>query len=102
MMVVQDLADSLGLKNVRVICNRAEKLDERFDFMLGRAVSNLPNFLSFSSHLVDGKSKTPLTVVEQKSVSLGITVGSGLLYLKGTLSELFILYSNYQNHHLDQ
>lgn len=95
MMVVQDLADSLGLKNVRVICNRAEKLDERFDFMLGRAVSNLPNFLSFSSHLVDGKSKTPLTVVEQKSISLGITVGSGLLYLKGTLLELFILNSNY-------
>lgn len=85
MMVVQDLVDSLGLKNVRVICNRAEKLNENFDFMLGRAVSNLPNFLSFSSHLLDGNSKVPLTLVEQKLISSGVTIGSGLLYLKGMI-----------------
>ena len=97
MMVVQDLADQLELKNVRVICSRAEKLNERFDFMLGRAVSNLPNFLSFSSHFVDGKSKIPLTIAEQKLVSSGVTIGSGLLYLKGIINLEFLIHISMKN-----
>ena len=86
MMVVNDIAVSLSLKNVRVLCSRAEKINETFDFMLGRAVSNLPNFLSFSSHFVDGKSKSLSTIATQKSVGIqesSIAITSGLLYLKG-------------------
>jgi 16S rRNA (guanine527-N7)-methyltransferase len=79
MMVVNDMAASLGLKNVRVICCRAEKLTEKFDFLLGRAVSALPNFLSFSSHLIKEKSAASSTTI----ANTGITVSSGMLYLKG-------------------
>ena len=92
MMVVSDIAAILGLKNVRVICSRAEKVNETFDFMLGRAVSALPNFLSFSSHFVDGKSVAPYTSVDYQSVKGqkgGITISSGLLYLKGGSAHLF-------------
>ena len=81
MMVVSDMAASLGLKNVRVICCRAEKLTEKFDFLLGRAVSALPNFLSFSSHLLKEKSAASSTTI----ANTGITVSSGMLYLKGAV-----------------
>lgn len=81
MMVVNDMAASLGLKNVRVICCRAEKLTEKFDFLLGRAVSALPNFLSFSSHLIKEKSAASSTTI----ANTGITVSSGMLYLKGAV-----------------
>ena len=99
MMVVNDIAKSMGLKNVRVICNRAEKLSDKYDFLLGRAVSALPNFLGFSSHLIAEKSLAKPTILRLKSsISSGIvdnpnvsaaeksdvTITSGLLYLKGT------------------
>ena len=79
MMVVNDMASSLGLKNVRVICCRAEKLPEKFDFLLGRAVSALPNFLGFSSHLINEKSAVSSTTI----ANIGVTISSGMLYLKG-------------------
>lgn len=90
MMVVNEIANSLGLKNVNVVCSRAEKLDEKFDFLLGRAVSALPNFLSFSSHLIDGKSSVLSKdfVGKLRSESTGsdltsVSISSGMLYLKG-------------------
>lgn len=89
MMVVSDIATSLGLKNVRVLCSRAEKVNETFDFMLGRAVSALPSFLSFSSHFVDGGSMALHTSVNYRSVigqKEGIFISSGLLYLKGDIT----------------
>jgi 16S rRNA (guanine527-N7)-methyltransferase len=78
MAIVEDIAKSLGLTNVRVVCSRAEKLQDRYDFLLGRAVSALPNYLGFSSHLLNPKSKA--LAVEGISGNL---IGSGLLYLKG-------------------
>jgi 16S rRNA (guanine527-N7)-methyltransferase len=93
MMVVNEIANSLGLNNVNVVCSRAEKLNDKFDFLLGRAVSALPNFLSFSSHLIDGKSRTlPKDFVRKSpsestgSDSSSVSISSGMLYLKGMLS----------------
>lgn len=87
MMVVNDMASSLGLKNVRVICCRAEKLPEKFDFLLGRAVSALPNFLSFSSHLIKEKSAVSSSTI----ANIGTTISSGMLYLKGVvILQLFL------------
>ena len=90
MMVVSEIANSLGLKNVNVVCSRAEKLNDKFDFLLGRAVSALPNFLSFSSHLIDGKSRALPKDYVQKSLSESsgsnlpsVSISSGMLYLKG-------------------
>lgn len=96
MMVVNDMAASLGLKNVRVICCRAEKLTEKFDFLLGRAVSALPNFLSFSSHLIKEKSAASSTTI----ADTGITVSSGMLYLKGAVifSIIFVQNTNYSHY----
>ena len=45
--VVQTIADELGLKNVVARQVRAEALKTQFDFVTGRAVKNLPEFLSW-------------------------------------------------------
>lgn len=78
MMVVRDLVTTLGLPNVEVICDRAEKVDKKFDFILGRAVSAIPNFLSFSSHLLDKNSNAGGPSKDKR-----FKMTSGLLYLKG-------------------
>ncbi len=44
--VVEAVAEGLGLKNVVTMNTRFESLDRKFDFVTGRAVSNLPLFLS--------------------------------------------------------
>lgn len=52
MMVVADIVKALALTNVQVVCARAEDHQGQFDFILGRAVSSIPTFLSFSQHLM--------------------------------------------------
>jgi len=80
MMVVEDLVAYLGLENrVKVVKGRAEAHTERYDFILGRAVSAIPNFLSFSAHLL-GNNAGPGT---RPAGEGGAAISSGLLYLKG-------------------
>lgn len=45
--VVEDIFSRLGLKNVTVRQCRAESIDKKFDFVTGRAVKNLPEYLSW-------------------------------------------------------
>jgi len=58
MTIVQEIASSadLNLPNVRVVVSRAEDHLEKYDYMLGRAVSAVPSFLGFSSHLIRSPS----------------------------------------------
>lgn len=42
--VAQDVADGLGLKNVRCVNARAESLPSKYDFVVSRAVTTLANF----------------------------------------------------------
>jgi 16S rRNA (guanine527-N7)-methyltransferase len=44
---VQDMVTSLGLKNAHVVNKRAETLESKWDFVLGRAVTSLPRFLGW-------------------------------------------------------
>jgi 16S rRNA (guanine527-N7)-methyltransferase len=67
--VVQEVAKALGLKNVRSEQKRAENINEEFDFVVSRAVTNMPDFVVW----VRGKIKK-----EQKH-----TLPNGILYLKG-------------------
>ena len=76
--IVEDMIQSIGLKNVKTIRARAEDINETFDFMMGRAVSAVPTFLGFSSHFVNGKSQAKSIQTYQN-----VTIKSGLLYLKG-------------------
>jgi len=68
--VVQDVINQLGLKNVRAEQKRAENVKKiRFDFIVSRAVTNLPGFLPWVEHNISKKQKNKLR--------------NGILYIKG-------------------
>lgn len=66
---VNDMAERLGLQNVKAICTRVETLPNKFDFITGRAVKALPLFMSW----VIPKLKTG----SEKGIEKGV------VYLKG-------------------
>ncbi|ROT47352.1 16S rRNA (guanine(527)-N(7))-methyltransferase RsmG [Candidatus Cardinium hertigii] len=70
--VVQEIVNEMGLKNIIVSCIRGEALRGSYDFMVGRAVTNLAQFYSW------GKDKI---AKEQKN-----SLHNGILYLTGSTS----------------
>jgi 16S rRNA (guanine527-N7)-methyltransferase len=67
--VVQEVATALGLKNVKAEQKRAENVTQKFDFIVSRAVTNMPDFVQW----IKGKTK------KESAHSLK----NGILYLKG-------------------
>jgi 16S rRNA (guanine527-N7)-methyltransferase len=67
--VVQAVVDGLGLENVKAEQLRAELVKGDFDFIVSRAVTNMPDFVSWIKDKVKKKSKHELK--------------NGILYLKG-------------------
>ncbi|UGS23253.1 16S rRNA (guanine(527)-N(7))-methyltransferase RsmG [Flavobacterium channae] len=67
--VVNEVAASLGLKNVKAEQKRAELVKQEFDFIVSRAVTNMPDFVKW----VDDK------VAKKQNHELA----NGILYLKG-------------------
>ena len=67
--VVRAVAEELGLKNVRTAHERAENINEKFDFVVSRAVTHMPAFLKW----VEGKF-----FLESNN-----SFFNGILYLKG-------------------
>ena len=68
-MVVQEIAGQLKLKNVRAQKNRIEEIKNRYDFVVSRAVTAFPDFVSLVRKNVSSLSKNALP--------------NGILYLKG-------------------
>ena len=67
--VVKAVADSLGLKNVKAEQLRAENVKGDFDFIVSRAVTNMPDFVSWIKDKIKKQNKHELP--------------NGILYLKG-------------------
>ncbi|MDV6169080.1 16S rRNA (guanine(527)-N(7))-methyltransferase RsmG [Flavobacterium sp. DG1-102-2] len=67
--VVQEVANGLGLKNMKAEQKRAETVNKEFDFIVSRAVTNMPDFVKW----VRGKVKK-----DQNH-----DLPNGILYLKG-------------------
>lgn len=67
--VVQEVVNSLGLKNVKAAHIRAEKVKGEFDFIVSRAVTNMDDFVKWTRKKVAKKQKHELK--------------NGILYLKG-------------------
>ncbi len=81
--VVQEIAKGLGLKNVKAEQKRAELVREEFDFILSRAVTNMPDFVKWT------KDKTKKNAVHE--------LKNGILYLKGgDLTEELAAYKTVQ------
>ena len=67
--VVNEVASALGLKNVKAEQKRAKSVPQKFDFIVSRAVTNMPDFVSWIANKIKSKNKHELA--------------NGILYLKG-------------------
>lgn len=67
--VVNEVASALELNNVKAEQMRAEKVPTSFDFIVSRAVTNMPDFVQWVQHKIKKESKHDLA--------------NGILYLKG-------------------
>lgn len=67
--VVNEVATTLGLKNVKAEQKRAELVKQEFDFIVSRAVTNMPDFVNWVEDKVAKKQHHELA--------------NGILYLKG-------------------
>lgn len=67
--VVNEVATALGLKNVKAEQLRAENVKGDFDFIVSRAVTNMPDFVSWIKDKIKKQSNHELK--------------NGILYLKG-------------------
>jgi len=67
--VVKAVAEALELKNVKAEQLRAENVKGDFDFIVSRAVTNMPDFVSWVNNKIKKKNKHELK--------------NGILYLKG-------------------
>ncbi|WP_419800973.1 16S rRNA (guanine(527)-N(7))-methyltransferase RsmG [Mucilaginibacter sp.] len=67
--VVKEVSQRLGLQNVKATHARAEDIDEKFDFVVSRAVTQLKDFYPWVKNKFNKQSKNQLK--------------NGILYLKG-------------------
>ncbi|MBN2611373.1 MAG: 16S rRNA (guanine(527)-N(7))-methyltransferase RsmG [Bacteroidales bacterium] len=67
--VVNEVIKELELSNCRTLVSRVEKINGKFDFAVSRAVTDLPEFLSWSAGKISNKGFNELK--------------NGILYLKG-------------------
>ncbi len=67
--VVNEVAQALSLTNVRASHARAEDINEQFDFIVSRAVTAMPAFITWTKGKIKASNKNPLP--------------NGILYLKG-------------------
>lgn len=79
-MVVNDIIQRLGLKNVKGVHKRAEEIrDQKFDFVITRAVAKSEQLLVWTQHLISRK--------EQNIMPNGIIALKGL-HLRQEIKEL--------------
>lgn len=85
--VVEEVAKALELKNVKAAQKRAELVRENFDFIVSRAVTNMPDFVNWVADRTTKESKHELK--------------NGILYLKGgDLTEELASFSNASQYNL--
>lgn len=81
--VVNAVAEGLGLENVRAEQIRAANVDEKFDFIVSRAVTNMTDFVSWVRKKVKKENAHEIR--------------NGILYLKGgDLTEELALFTSAQ------
>jgi 16S rRNA (guanine527-N7)-methyltransferase len=67
--VVEEVSKGIGLTNVHPQALRAEKVKQKFDFIVSRAVTAFPKFMAFCNNKISKEHKNGLA--------------NGIIYLKG-------------------
>lgn len=88
--VVNDVSNKLQLNNVTAIHERVENIDQHFEFVVSRAVTNMPQFLSWVSNRFSTRQRNKLA--------------NGILYLKGgdLSNEMALVSRSYQYFNLHE
>lgn len=68
-LVVNEIVNELNLKNVTAETRRAEQINSKYDFIVSRAVTQMPKFVSWIKNKFEKSNENPLP--------------NGILYLKG-------------------
>ena len=86
--VVQAISNAIGLRNVIAIHKRAEEIQGQYDFIVSRAVTQMPKFLKWSEGKIKKTSKH--------------NIRNGILYLKGgdLTEEMSTVKNEYVEYHL--
>jgi 16S rRNA (guanine527-N7)-methyltransferase len=67
--VVDGVCEAVGIKNIRTVNGRVEQLKEKFDYVVSRAVTDMPTFVKWVKGMI---------LRGQRG-----TLANGILYLKG-------------------
>lgn len=67
--VVEEVASSLGLTNIKAHQKRVETITDKYDFIVSRAVTAFPDFVKMSGHAISKEQRN--------------AISNGILYLKG-------------------
>ena len=67
--VVEGICEAVGIKNIRTVNGRVEQLKEQFDYIVSRAVTDMPTFVGWVRGMVRKGQQG--------------TLPNGILYLKG-------------------
>ena len=67
--VVEGVCEAVGIKNIRTVNGRVEQLKEQFDYIVSRAVTDMPTFVGWVRGMVRKGQQG--------------TLPNGILYLKG-------------------
>ena len=67
--VVEGVCEAIGIKNIRTVNGRVEQLKEQFDYIVSRAVTDMPTFVGWVRGMIRAGEKGSLP--------------NGILYLKG-------------------
>ena len=67
--VVEGVCEAVGIKNIHTVNGRVEQLKEKFDYIVSRAVTDMPTFVGWVKGMVRKGQKG--------------TLPNGILYLKG-------------------
>ena len=87
--VVKAVAEALELKNVKAEQMRAENVKGDFDFIVSRAVTNMPDFVSWTKDKIKKVNKHELS--------------NGILYLKGgDLTEELALFPKAHQYNISE
>ena len=85
--VVNAVADAIGLKNIKTSHSRVEQIQNQYDFIVSRAVTQMPDFVKWVKGKIKKSSKHDFK--------------NGILYLKGgDLSKELQKYKTAQIYHL--
>ena len=58
--VVKGISGEIDSRNIRAVHTRVELIHDKFDYIVSRAVTNMPRFLEWTRHLIRINNKLPI------------------------------------------